>query len=106
MSGFVCSLVLSATNGIDYSPENIHGAGGAGTVLDNVLFSETYKFPRLHLSEANKRLEVESKAKSTANSLPCGRPCGLDPVSDSSADTQCVLDDSVFLFSFALCISL
>lgn len=51
---------------------------------------------------------LKQRAKPSLQRIPClvGGPADWTPVSDSSADTQCVLDDSVFLFSFALCISL
>lgn len=46
---------------MDNTIKNIHGADGVGTVLDNVLFLEPWKFPRLHLFEAVKDLKRRVK---------------------------------------------
>lgn len=52
--------------------------------------------------------DSKRRAKPSLQRIPClvGGPVDCTPVNDSSADTQCVLNDSVFLFSLVLCISL
>lgn len=52
--------------------------------------------------------DLKLRAKPSLQWIPClvGGPVDCTPVNGSSADTQYVLDDSVFLFSFVLCISL